>query len=100
MVDALPLTRAKTISPADRLELIGAVWGALSPAGVPATEAEKIFLDVRLADLKNNPQDRNPWPAVQSSWAGSTPCAPLRLHQRGAWPALRQRQGGRSASLM
>lgn len=66
MVDAAHLTRAKTISPVDRLELIGAVWGALSPADVPVPEEGKALRDVRLADLESNPQDQGPWSELQT----------------------------------
>ncbi|MGK2942842.1 MAG: addiction module protein [Immundisolibacter sp.] len=66
MVDAALLSRVKTMSPADRLELIGAVWETLSPADAPVTEEEKTLLDVRLADLENNPQDQSPWSEVRT----------------------------------
>jgi len=69
MVDAALLTRAKTISPADRLELIGAVWGAMSPADVPVPGEDGALLHVRLADLESNPQDQSSSSADQSSWA-------------------------------
>jgi hypothetical protein len=77
MVDAALLSRGKTISPVERLELIGAAWGTLSAADVPDTEEDKALLDVRLADLENTPQDQSSWSADQSSWAGWAPCAPL-----------------------
>lgn len=66
MVDAALLSRVKTMSPADRLELIGAVWETLSPADAPVTEEDKALLDARLADLENNPADQSPWSEVQS----------------------------------
>ncbi len=66
MVDAALISRVKTLSPADRLELIGAVWETLSPADAPVTEAEKSLLDARLADLENNPEDQSPWSEAQA----------------------------------
>ncbi len=66
MVDAALISRVKTLSPAERLELIGAVWKTLSPADVPVTEDEKILLDTRLAEQKNNPDNQSPWAEVQA----------------------------------
>ena len=60
MVDAALLSRVKTLSPAERLELIGAVWETLSPADAPVMEEEKALLDARLADLDNGPEDQRP----------------------------------------
>ena len=66
MVDAALISRVKTLSPAERLELIGAVWETLSPADAPVTAEEKALLDARLADLDNSPEDQNPRPEVQA----------------------------------
>ncbi|MBK9426200.1 MAG: addiction module protein [Gammaproteobacteria bacterium] len=66
MVDAALLSRVKTLSPAERLELIGAVWETLSPADAPVTAEEKVLLDARLADLDNSPEDQSPWSEVQA----------------------------------
>ena len=65
MVDAALISRVKTLSATDRLELIGAVWETFSPADAPATRAEESLLDARLADLEENPGDQNPWHEVQ-----------------------------------
>lgn len=84
MVDAALLSRVKTMSPADRLGLIGAVWDTLSPADVPVTEEDKALLDVRLADQENNSQGQNLWSEVQSMCGGqSAACSPY------SWPPLR-----------
>jgi len=56
----------KTLSPAERLELIGAVWETLSPADAPVTAEEKVLLDARLAALDNSPEDQSPWSEVQA----------------------------------
>ncbi|MBK8133393.1 MAG: addiction module protein [Gammaproteobacteria bacterium] len=66
MVDAALISRVKTLSPAERLELIGAVWETLSPADAPVTAEEKVLLDARLADLDNSPEDQSPWSEVQA----------------------------------
>lgn len=66
MLDAALLPRAKTMSPADRLELIGAVWDTLPSADAPVTELVKALLDARLANVKNNPQDQSPWSEVKA----------------------------------
>ena len=66
MVDAALISRVKKLSPAERLELIGAVWKTLSHADVPVTEDEKILLDTRLAEQENNPDNQSPWAEVQA----------------------------------
>ena len=66
MVDAALISKVKTLSAADRLELIGAVWETLSPEDTPATEEEKTMLDARIQDLEANPVAQSPWPEVQA----------------------------------
>ena len=64
IIDSL-ISHVKTLSVADRIELIGAVWETLSPGEVPVSEEEKILLDARLADMIQNPGDQSPWSEVQ-----------------------------------
>lgn len=66
MIDESLLTKVTSLSPADRLELIGAVWDTLSPDDVPVTDAERAMLDARLADMESNPDDQSPWPEVKA----------------------------------
>ena len=65
MVNASLILQVKTLSPADRLELIGAVWETLSPNEIPLTEQEKHLLNSRLEDMEANPQDESPWSEVK-----------------------------------
>ena len=65
MVDDALLSRVKTLSATDRLELIGAVWETFSLVEIPLTETEKALLDSRLADLEKNPDDQSAWAEVQ-----------------------------------
>ena len=66
MIDEPLLTKVASLSPADRLELIGAVWDTLSPDDLPVTDAERALLDARLADLERNPEDQSPWSEVKA----------------------------------
>jgi putative addiction module component (TIGR02574 family) len=66
MIDESLMARIVSLEPADRLELIGAVWDSLSPNDLPVTDAEKALLDARLADMEANPQDQSPWPEVKT----------------------------------
>ena len=66
MIDESLMARIVNLEPADRLELIGAVWDSLSPNDLPVTDAEKALLDARLADMEANPQDQSPWPEVKT----------------------------------
>jgi putative addiction module component (TIGR02574 family) len=66
MIDETLLAKVASLSPADRLELIRAVWDSLSPDDLPVSAAEKALLDARLADMKSNPDDQSPWPEVKA----------------------------------
>lgn len=66
MIDQSLIAKVVSLSPADRLELIGAVWDSLSPDDLPVTEIEKALLDTRLADMERNPDDQSPWPDVKA----------------------------------
>ncbi len=52
MIDESLLAKVSSLSPADRLELIGVVWDTLLPDDLPVTEAERALLDARLADME------------------------------------------------
>lgn len=65
MIEAALISKIKTLSPGDRLELIGAVWESLTPEDAPATTEERQLLDARKADLLQNPHDQSPWREVQ-----------------------------------
>ncbi len=66
MIDQALIAKVVSLSPNERLELIGAVWDSLSPDDLPVTDAERILLDARLVDMENNPEDQSPWPEVKS----------------------------------
>lgn len=66
MIDESLLAKVTNLSPADRLELIGAVWDSLAPADLPVTDAERVLLDARLADMEQNPADQSPWREVKA----------------------------------
>jgi len=65
MIDESLLAKVSSLSPADRLELIGAVWDTLSADDLPVTDAERTLLDARLADMERNPDDQSPWSEVK-----------------------------------
>ena len=65
MIDAALISQVKTLTVADRMELIGALWETLSPSDVPVSEEEKALLDALLADMEQNPGDQSPWSEVQ-----------------------------------
>jgi putative addiction module component (TIGR02574 family) len=66
MIDEALIARVTSLSPADRLELIGAVWDSLSPDSLAVTDAERALIDARLADMESNPDDQSPWPEVKA----------------------------------
>ncbi len=65
MIDSALLERIQNLEPADRLELIGAVWDSLLPTDLPVTDAERALLDARLADMEVNPHDQSSWADVK-----------------------------------
>jgi len=66
MIDESLLAKVTSLSPADRLELIGAVWDTLSRNNFTVTNAERAFLDARLAEMEHNPDDQSPWSDVKA----------------------------------
>ena len=66
MIDKSLIAKVIDLSPADRLELIGTVWDSLPHCEIPITNAEKALLDVRLADMEQNPNDESPWSDVKA----------------------------------
>lgn len=73
MIDESLLAKVSSLSPADRLELIGKVWDTLSPDDLPVTDAERQLLDARLADMERNPDDQSSWPEVKAPLERLTP---------------------------
>lgn len=66
MIDESLLAKVSSLSPADRLELIGVVWDTLSPDDLPVTDAERALLDARLADMEAHPDDQSSWSEVKT----------------------------------
>jgi putative addiction module component (TIGR02574 family) len=66
MIDQSLIAKVVSLSPAERLELIGAVWDSLSPDDLPVTDAERALLDSRIVDMERNPEDQSPWPDVKT----------------------------------
>jgi putative addiction module component (TIGR02574 family) len=66
MIDESLLAKVTSLSPAERLELIGAVWDTLLPDDLPVTDAERALLDARLTDMEKNPNDQSPWREVKA----------------------------------
>ena len=66
MIDESLMARVVSLNPADRLELIGALWDSLSSNDLPVTDDEKALLDARLADMESHPDDQSPWPEVKT----------------------------------
>jgi putative addiction module component (TIGR02574 family) len=66
MVNADLISKVKTLSATERLELLGIVWDTLTPIDTPITDDEKQILDARLEDFEANPADQSSWPEVQA----------------------------------
>jgi putative addiction module component (TIGR02574 family) len=66
MIDESLMEQITKLEPAERLELIEAVWDSLSPDDLPLTEADRALLDARLADMESNPDDQSSWADVKS----------------------------------
>jgi len=66
MINDVIISQVKSLSIAERIELIGVVWETLSFREVPVSTEEKVLLDARLADMEQNPDDQSPWSEVQA----------------------------------
>lgn len=66
MIEEFLLSKIKSLSPAERLELIGVVWQSLDLEDVPVTDAEKMVLDARIGDEATNPGDVSAWPEAEA----------------------------------
>jgi putative addiction module component (TIGR02574 family) len=66
MIDQALKAKVVSLSQADRLELIGALWDSLSHHELPVTELEKALLDARIADAEAHPEDESPWPEAKA----------------------------------
>jgi len=66
MIDETLLAKVSSLSPADQLELIGAVWDTLSPKDLSVTDSERALLDARLSDMETNPDDQSPLSEVKA----------------------------------
>jgi putative addiction module component (TIGR02574 family) len=60
VIDESLLAKVSSLSPADRLALIGKVRDTLSAEDIQVTEAERQMLDARLADMEAHPDDQSP----------------------------------------
>jgi putative addiction module component (TIGR02574 family) len=66
MIDESLLAKVSSLSPADRLELIRMLWDTMSPDDLQMTDAERVLLDSRLADMEAHPDDKSPWTVVKA----------------------------------
>lgn len=66
MIDESLLAKVSSLSPADRLELIGKVWDTLAAEDIQVTDAERQMLNARLADMEAHPDDQSLWPEVKA----------------------------------
>jgi putative addiction module component (TIGR02574 family) len=73
MIDESLLSKVTSLSPADRLELIGKVWDTLSADDLAVSDAERALLDARLTDMEAHPGDQSPWPEVKARLERLTP---------------------------
>ena len=65
MINDVLISQVRSLSIAERIELIGVVWETLSLSEVPLSTEDKVLLDARLADMEQNPDDQSPWSEVQ-----------------------------------
>ena len=66
MIEAAFLSKVKTLSVGDRLELISALWETFAASEVPVSDEERALLHARVADMEKSPGDESPWSEVQA----------------------------------
>jgi putative addiction module component (TIGR02574 family) len=67
------LNDALQLSANDRLELIEKLWDSLAHTNLPVTEAEKQFLDQRIADMDASPDAQSSWQDARARLIKRTP---------------------------
>ncbi|MBV8053835.1 MAG: addiction module protein [Deltaproteobacteria bacterium] len=55
-----------SLSTAEKMELLEALWESLEADEVPLTEAQRAELDYRIARHEQNPSDVIPWEQVRA----------------------------------
>ena len=55
-----------SLSAAEKIELLDALWESLEAGEVPLTEAQRAELDYRIARHEQNPSDVIPWEQVRA----------------------------------
>ncbi len=55
-----------SLSAAEKIELLDALWESLEADEVPLTEAQRAELDYRIARHEQNPSDVIPWEQVRA----------------------------------
>jgi putative addiction module component (TIGR02574 family) len=55
-----------SLSAAEKMELLDALWESLEADEVPLTEAQRAELDYRIARHEQNPSDVIPWEQVRA----------------------------------
>ncbi len=66
MIDESLISKVVSLSPEDRLQLIGVVWDTLAPEDLPVTDAERALLVARLAEMESEPNDQSSWPEAKA----------------------------------
>ena len=56
-----------TLSTAEKLDLLDALWESLEGEEVPLTDAQRAELDQRIARYERNPSDVVPWEHVKAN---------------------------------
>ena len=59
-------TQIESLSPAEKMELLDAVWESLEAGASPLTDAQCEELDHRIARHEQNPSDVIPWEQVRA----------------------------------
>lgn len=63
------------LSVPERLQIVEAIWNSIAaqPEALPVTAAERAYIDERLADLRDNPDDDFSWEEVRDNLLNRTP---------------------------
>jgi putative addiction module component (TIGR02574 family) len=61
-----------TLSTAEKLDLLDALWKSLEGEEVPLTDAQREELDQRIARYERNPSDVVPWEHVKADLINRT----------------------------
>ncbi len=65
---SMPAIDIESLTPSERLELIGRLWDSLPDSEVPVSDHERQVLDGRLDRIERDGPAGTPWADIEARW--------------------------------